>query len=187
MTYSNEYRLRRWVHPCHQESVEFVLAVAVLLNLAGGFYILASLFYIRPAQLYVLCRLLIAIHLPGTSLSCAEDNMRATALAPFFVTDDWDRKAVTNADKQNPIMFRHNFHGVSEVVSNSKAVTSLGRRSLQDMQLLIGGRYENQQQRCRENRPMVSMILATNLRFNDQELVGRHGRVALRNGRLTWR
>jgi hypothetical protein len=42
---------------------------------------------------------------------------------------------------------------------NSKAVTALGRMLLQNMQLMIGTRYENEQERRRANRPMVSVIL----------------------------
>jgi Type IV secretory system Conjugative DNA transfer len=42
---------------------------------------------------------------------------------------------------------------------NSKAVTALGRMLLQNMQLMIGKRYENEQERRRENRPIVSVIL----------------------------
>ena len=42
---------------------------------------------------------------------------------------------------------------------NSKAVTAFGRMLLQNMQLMIGKRYENEQERRRENRPMVSVIL----------------------------
>jgi hypothetical protein len=42
---------------------------------------------------------------------------------------------------------------------NSKAVTALGRMLLQNMQLIIGKRYENEQERRRQNRPMVSVIL----------------------------
>lgn len=42
---------------------------------------------------------------------------------------------------------------------NSKAVTSFGRMLLQNMQLIVGRRYEDQQQRRRGNRPMVSVIL----------------------------
>src|SRR5262249_25121488 len=42
---------------------------------------------------------------------------------------------------------------------NSKAVTALGRMLLQNMQLIIGRRYENVQQHRRENRAMVSVIL----------------------------
>ena len=42
---------------------------------------------------------------------------------------------------------------------NSKAVTALGRMLLQNLQLILGKRYENVQERRRENRPMVSVIL----------------------------
>jgi len=42
---------------------------------------------------------------------------------------------------------------------NAKAVTALGRMLLQNMQLMIGKRYENERERRRENRPMVSVIL----------------------------
>jgi hypothetical protein len=42
---------------------------------------------------------------------------------------------------------------------NSKAVTALGRMLLQNMQLIIGKRYEDEQVRRRQNRPMVSVIL----------------------------
>lgn len=42
---------------------------------------------------------------------------------------------------------------------NSKAVTALGRMLLQNLQLILGKRYENAQKRNRENRPMVSIIL----------------------------
>ena len=42
---------------------------------------------------------------------------------------------------------------------NSKAVTALGRMLLQNMQLIIGKRYQDERQRRRENRPMVSVVL----------------------------
>jgi hypothetical protein len=42
---------------------------------------------------------------------------------------------------------------------NSKAVTALGRMLLQNMQLMIGKRYENEEERRRKSRPMVSVIL----------------------------
>jgi hypothetical protein len=42
---------------------------------------------------------------------------------------------------------------------NSKAVTALGRMLLQNMQLMIGKRYEDEQKRQQPNRPMVSIIL----------------------------
>jgi hypothetical protein len=42
---------------------------------------------------------------------------------------------------------------------NSKAVTALGRMLLQNLQLILGKRYEHTQERRRENRPMISVIL----------------------------
>jgi hypothetical protein len=42
---------------------------------------------------------------------------------------------------------------------NSRAVTALGRMLLQNLQLMIGKRYENERERRREGRPMVSLIL----------------------------
>jgi hypothetical protein len=45
------------------------------------------------------------------------------------------------------------------VNKNSKAVTALGRMLLQNLQLVIGKRYEDEQKRRRDGRPMVSVIL----------------------------
>ena len=42
---------------------------------------------------------------------------------------------------------------------NSKAITALGRMLLQNMQLILGKRYEDDQERRRQNRPMVSVVL----------------------------
>lgn len=42
---------------------------------------------------------------------------------------------------------------------NSKAVTALGRMLLQNLQLIVGQRYQNAQERHREGRPMFSVIL----------------------------
>src|SRR5260370_1985775 len=42
---------------------------------------------------------------------------------------------------------------------NSKAVTALGRMLLQNLQLIVGQRYLNEQERRRDGRPMVSVIL----------------------------
>ena len=42
---------------------------------------------------------------------------------------------------------------------NSKAVTALGRMLLQNLQLCIGKRYENEQERGRKDRPMLSVLL----------------------------
>ena len=42
---------------------------------------------------------------------------------------------------------------------NAKAVTALGRMLLQNLQLIVGQRYQNERERRREGRPMVSVIL----------------------------
>jgi Type IV secretory system Conjugative DNA transfer len=42
---------------------------------------------------------------------------------------------------------------------NAKAVTALGRMLLQNLQLIVGQRYQNEQERRREGRPMISVIL----------------------------
>jgi hypothetical protein len=42
---------------------------------------------------------------------------------------------------------------------NARAVTALGRMLLQNLQLMVGKRYLNEQERRRENRPMFSVIL----------------------------
>ena len=111
MIYSNEYRLRRRVHPHHQEeSPEFALAVAVVFAVAAGFYILASFFYIRPAQLYTLYGLPSAISLTWYIAILGRGQHEGNSpRPPFFVSHDRDRKAVRNAYKQNSIMLRNNF------------------------------------------------------------------------------
>jgi type IV secretory pathway TraG/TraD family ATPase VirD4 len=45
------------------------------------------------------------------------------------------------------------------VNKNSKAVTALGRMLLQNMQLVIGKRYEDEAKRARTDKPMVSVVL----------------------------
>ncbi len=42
---------------------------------------------------------------------------------------------------------------------NAKAITALGRMLLQNLQLIVGQRYQNEQERRRDGRPMVSVIL----------------------------
>lgn len=42
---------------------------------------------------------------------------------------------------------------------NPRAVTALGKMVLQNLQLMVGKRYEDLRERRRENRPMVSVIL----------------------------
>jgi GTPase SAR1 family protein len=42
---------------------------------------------------------------------------------------------------------------------NAKAITALGRMLLQNLQLIVGRRYQNEQERRRKEQPMVSVIL----------------------------
>src|SRR4029077_19641789 len=42
---------------------------------------------------------------------------------------------------------------------NAKAVTALGRMLLQSLQLIVGQRYQNEQERQHECLPMVSVLL----------------------------
>jgi hypothetical protein len=52
MTYANEYRLgRRVYHRRREESLAFVLAVAAIIVLAAGYYILWARLHIRVGQL----------------------------------------------------------------------------------------------------------------------------------------
>src|SRR6266700_1012111 len=45
------------------------------------------------------------------------------------------------------------------VNKNTEPVKALGKMMLQNLQLVVGERYENEQQRRRSNRPMVSVVL----------------------------
>jgi len=116
MTYSNEYRLGGRVYHQHQEEgLAFVLAVAVVLALAGGFYVLANRFHIRPAQLiefslYALYWLIAAISLTcyiATLCRRREANWPHPAV---FVSQERDRKAIRDAHRQNSIVLGYNVH-----------------------------------------------------------------------------
>ena len=112
MTYSNEYRLGRSVHHQHQEeSLAFVLAVALVLALAGGFYILGSRFHIRPAQLiefslYVLYGLIGAISLTWYIVTLRKRREANWPHPPLFVSHERDR----DAHDQNSIVLGYNVH-----------------------------------------------------------------------------
>ena len=116
MTYSNEYRLgRRVYHQHHEESFAFVLAVAALLALASGFYILASRFHIRSAQLiefslYVLYGLISAISLSWYIATLRKRREANWPHPPLFVSHEGDRNAVRAAYQQNSIVLGYNVH-----------------------------------------------------------------------------
>jgi hypothetical protein len=63
MTYANEYRLgRRAYHYNQEESLGFALSIVGIIVVAFGYYILATRYHIRPAQLCA----------PPDSLACRE-------------------------------------------------------------------------------------------------------------------
>ena len=52
MTYANDYRLgRRAYHYNQDEGLAVTLSIVVIIGLGFGYYILATRFHIRPAQL----------------------------------------------------------------------------------------------------------------------------------------
>ena len=116
MTYSNEYRLGRRIYHQHQEeSLTFVLAVAVVLALAGGFYVLANRFHIRPAQLiefslYALYGLIGAIALTLYVATLRKRRAAHWPHPPVFISHERDRKAVRDAYQQNSIVLGYNVH-----------------------------------------------------------------------------
>jgi Type IV secretory system Conjugative DNA transfer len=116
MTYSNEYRLGGRVYHQHQEEgLAFVLAVAVVLALAGGFYVLANRFHIRPAQLiefslYASYWLIAAIS-PTWYIATLRRRREADwPHPPVFVSQERDRKAIRDAHRQNSIVLGYNVH-----------------------------------------------------------------------------
>jgi hypothetical protein len=117
MTYSNEYRLGRQTYHQHQEeSLAFVLAVVIVLTLAGGFYILASRFHIRPAQLvefslYVLYSMIGGIAVMWYVVTLRRRRETSWPHPPLFVSPEKDRKAIMGAYQQSSIVLGYNVHG----------------------------------------------------------------------------
>lgn len=116
MTYSNEYRLGRRVYHQHQEdSLAFVLAAAVVFALAGSFYIFASRFHVRPAQIIEFSLYALYGLIGATSLTWHVATLRKRREAnwphpPLFVSHERDRKAIRNAHQQNSIVLGYNVH-----------------------------------------------------------------------------
>jgi hypothetical protein len=116
MTYSNEYRLGRRVHHQHEEeSLAFVLAVSAVIVFAGGFYVLANRFHIRPAQLiefslYVLYGLIGTISVIWYIATVRKRREANWPHPPLFVSHERDRKAVRDAYQQNSIVLGYNVH-----------------------------------------------------------------------------
>jgi len=117
MTYANEYRLgRRAYHYNHEESIAFVLSIVAIIILAFGYYILATRFHIRPAQLvelslyalYGIVSLASVIWYFATLRRRKEANWPHP---PLFISQAKDRKAVSAAYEQNSIVLGYNVHG----------------------------------------------------------------------------
>ena len=117
MTPENEYRLgRRAYHRNHEESLGFVVAVACVLALAAGFYILNVRFHIRPAQLvelslYALLGLTGSIAIVWHVVTSPRRREANWPHPPLFVPQLTDRKTVAQAYTQNSIVLGYNVHG----------------------------------------------------------------------------
>src|SRR5579872_1620479 len=116
MTYANEYRLgRRAYHYNQEESLAFVLSVVAVIVIAAGYYILATRFHIRPAQLIELSLYALYGFISAASLVWYFDTLRRRREEnwphpPLFVSQAKDRKAVAAAYNQNSIVLGYNVH-----------------------------------------------------------------------------
>ena len=116
MTYANEYRLgRRAYHYNQEERLAFVLAVVAVMVLATGYYVLATRFHIRPAQLielslYALYGLVSAASLIWYFVTLRRRREESWPHPPLSVSEAKDRKAVAAAYNQNSIVLGYNVH-----------------------------------------------------------------------------
>jgi hypothetical protein len=116
MTYANENRLgRRAYHYSQEESLAFVLAVLAAITLAAAYYILATRFHIRPAQLvelslYALYGLVSAASLIWYFVTLPRRREANWPHAPLFISQAKDRKAVAAACEQNSIVLGYDVH-----------------------------------------------------------------------------
>jgi hypothetical protein len=128
MTYANEYRLgHRAYHYSHEESLAFVLAVLAVITLAAGYYILATRFHIRPAQLielslYTVYGLVSAAALILYYVTLPRRRQANWPHPPLFVSHVKDRRDVATAYNQNSIVLGYNVHGEPWFWSDSTRV-----------------------------------------------------------------
>ena len=117
MSYANEYRLGRRAYHYHQEeSLAFALSIVAIIVLAIGYYILATRFHIRPAQLIELSLYALYAIVAVTSLVWYFVTLRRRRETnwphpPILVSDAKDRKAVRTAYSQSSIVLGYNVHG----------------------------------------------------------------------------
>jgi hypothetical protein len=116
MTYANEYRLgRRAYHNSQEESLAFVLAVVAVIVLAAGYYILATRFHIRPAQLielslYALYGFVSSASVIWYFVTLPRRREANWPHPPLFISEAKDREAVAAAHNQNSIVLGYDVH-----------------------------------------------------------------------------
>ncbi len=116
MTHANEYRLGRRVYHQHQEeSLAFVLAVAAIMVLAAGYYILWARLHVRLGQLielslYAVYGLAAAVSVLWYFATLRGRRERNWPHPPLYVSQERDRQAVASAYKQNAIVLGYNVH-----------------------------------------------------------------------------
>ena len=117
MSYANEYRLGRRAYHYHQEeSLAFALSIVGIVLLAVGYYILATRFHIRPAQLvelslYALYAIVAVASLVWYFVTLRRRRETNWPHPPLFISQAKDRKAVAAAYEQNSIVLGYNVHG----------------------------------------------------------------------------
>lgn len=117
MTHANEYRLGRRVYHQHQEeSLAFFLAVAAIMVLAAGYYILWARLHVRLGQLielslYAVYGLAAALSVLWYFATLRGRRERNWPHPPLYVSPERDRQAVAAAYKQNAIVLGYNVHG----------------------------------------------------------------------------
>lgn len=117
MSYTNEYRLgRRTYHHNLKESVALIVSGVAVIVLGAGYYILATRFQVRVAQLIELSLYALYVFVAAASLIWYFVTLRRRRDAswphpPLFVSPAKDRNAVAAARNQNSIVLGYNVHG----------------------------------------------------------------------------
>jgi len=117
MTYANEYGLgRRTYHYNQEESAAFVLSVLAIVVLAAAFYILATRFHVRTAQLvelslYALYGLVAAVSVTWYLVTLRRRREENWPHPPLYICHAKDRRTVAEAYKQNSIVLGYDVHG----------------------------------------------------------------------------
>ena len=129
MSYANEYRLgRRAYHNNQEESLAFVLSIVAIVLLAIGYYILATRFHIRSAQLvelslYALYAIVAVASVIWYFVTLRRRRETNWPHPPLFVSDAKDRKAVAAAHNRSSIVLGYNVHGEPWFWSDATRVT----------------------------------------------------------------